>query len=229
MTNNNKAAPVTQANAIPFVLTFTTQSSEPDAMTLSLCGHQAISRTGPLCPPTSGWSAGMRPTCEIQLGMSHLFVASATLTHFVVGKNDECTTASWLDDDGQKLWIHRTECWVPTALWYTNIVVALFALQCLSIHMTKFWTSHNPKWHDDYLWLLFSFVLVTCSLSQCTAKHSDDEGKYDDDVLCYLCFDDGKNFTSLSSKLSDDTDDLCAIICSLSSTLHTLSNAAAIP
>lgn len=44
--------------------TLTTQSSEPEAMTLSLCGHQAISSTGPLCPPTSGWSGLMRPTCN---------------------------------------------------------------------------------------------------------------------------------------------------------------------
>lgn len=43
-------------------LTFTTQSSDPDAMTLSLCGHHAMSSTGPLWPPTSGWSAGIRPT-----------------------------------------------------------------------------------------------------------------------------------------------------------------------
>lgn len=41
---------------------FTTQSSDPLAMTLSLCGHQAISSTGPLCPPTRGWSAAIRPT-----------------------------------------------------------------------------------------------------------------------------------------------------------------------
>lgn len=34
--------------------TLTTQSSEPEAMTLSLCGHHAISNTGPLCPPTKG-------------------------------------------------------------------------------------------------------------------------------------------------------------------------------
>lgn len=44
------------------LLTFTTQSSDPDAMTLSLCGHQAISRTGPLWPPTRAWSAGILPT-----------------------------------------------------------------------------------------------------------------------------------------------------------------------
>lgn len=43
-------------------LTLTTQSSDPDAITLSLCGHQAISSTGPLCPPTSGWSGFIRPT-----------------------------------------------------------------------------------------------------------------------------------------------------------------------
>jgi len=41
--------------------TFTTQSSEPLAITLSLCGHHAISNTGPLWPPTTGWSAGNRP------------------------------------------------------------------------------------------------------------------------------------------------------------------------
>jgi hypothetical protein len=41
---------------------FTTQSSDPLAITLSLCGHQAISSTGPLCPPTRGWSAAIRPT-----------------------------------------------------------------------------------------------------------------------------------------------------------------------
>lgn len=44
--------------------TLTTQSSEPLAMMLSLWGHHAISRTGPLWPPTRGWSAGMRPTYE---------------------------------------------------------------------------------------------------------------------------------------------------------------------
>lgn len=33
-------------------------------MTLSLCGHQAISKTGPLWPPTNGWSGLMRPTCR---------------------------------------------------------------------------------------------------------------------------------------------------------------------
>ncbi len=32
--------------------TFTTQSSDAEAITLSLWGHQAISRTGPLWPPT---------------------------------------------------------------------------------------------------------------------------------------------------------------------------------
>jgi hypothetical protein len=40
----------------------TTQSSDPLAITLSLCGHQAISSTGPLCPPTRGWSGAIRPT-----------------------------------------------------------------------------------------------------------------------------------------------------------------------
>lgn len=34
--------------------TLTTQSSEPDAITLSLWGHHAMSKTGPLWPPTRG-------------------------------------------------------------------------------------------------------------------------------------------------------------------------------
>ena len=44
--------------------TLTTQSSLPDAITLSLCGHQAMSKTGPLCPPTSGWSGLILPTLK---------------------------------------------------------------------------------------------------------------------------------------------------------------------
>ena len=42
--------------------TLTVQSSEPLAMTLSLCGHQAISKTAALCPVTKGTSRSIRPT-----------------------------------------------------------------------------------------------------------------------------------------------------------------------
>lgn len=44
--------------------TLTTQSSEAEAITLSLWGHHAISRTGPLWPPT--WIKGcfINPCCS---------------------------------------------------------------------------------------------------------------------------------------------------------------------
>ena len=42
--------------------TLTRQSSEAEAMTLSLWGHHAMSRTGPLWPPTRGTSGLTRPT-----------------------------------------------------------------------------------------------------------------------------------------------------------------------
>jgi hypothetical protein len=41
--------------------TLTVQSSEPLAITLSLWGHQAISRTAALCPVTNGTSRSIRP------------------------------------------------------------------------------------------------------------------------------------------------------------------------
>lgn len=37
-----------------FRLTITVQSSEPLAMIWSLCGHQSMSKTGPVCPHTVG-------------------------------------------------------------------------------------------------------------------------------------------------------------------------------
>lgn len=38
----------------PWGLTITVQSSEPLAMTWSLCGHQSMSSTGPVWPHTVG-------------------------------------------------------------------------------------------------------------------------------------------------------------------------------
>lgn len=170
--NNNNKSSLTHGDASG--LTFTTQSSEPDAITLSLCGHHAMSSTGPLCPPTSGWSAGMRPTWHIW--MKIVILSSKTnessYTHFVMGKHDEGTAARRLNDNGEKFWIHCTKCRIPAWFWYTNIVVALFALQRLSIHMTKLWTSHNPKWHCLTVvffvlceLFLLSFWFLCCYLS----------------------------------------------------------------
>lgn len=43
-----------QPGSIPLAPTMTVVSSEALAMTLSLCGHQSMSSTGPVCPVTSG-------------------------------------------------------------------------------------------------------------------------------------------------------------------------------
>lgn len=45
----------------PPPLTMTVQSSEPLAMTLSLCGHQAMSSTGAVWPQTVGAFLSTRP------------------------------------------------------------------------------------------------------------------------------------------------------------------------
>lgn len=60
-------------------------------------------------------------------------------------QNDESTATRRLDDDGQELWIHSAEGGVPTALGDADVVVALLALQRLSVDVTKFGASHNPK------------------------------------------------------------------------------------
>lgn len=70
-----------------------------------------------------------------------------TITYLVVGKNDKRTAPRRLHDDGEELGVDGTECGVPTALGHADIVVTLLPLQCLSVNVTKFWASHNPKWH----------------------------------------------------------------------------------
>lgn len=47
-------SPLAQPGGIHLAPTMTVVSSEALAMTLSLCGHQSISSTGPVCPVTSG-------------------------------------------------------------------------------------------------------------------------------------------------------------------------------
>lgn len=47
-------SPAPMPHSIHLVPTMTVVSSEALAMTLSLCGHQSMSRTGAVCPVTSG-------------------------------------------------------------------------------------------------------------------------------------------------------------------------------
>lgn len=60
-------------------------------------------------------------------------------------QNDESTSTRRLDDDCQELWINSTKGGVPTALGDADVVVALLTLQSLSVDVTKFGASHNPK------------------------------------------------------------------------------------
>lgn len=67
--------------------TLTVQSSEALAITLSLCGHQAMSRTGPLCPATSGTSGLILPTYkkkDIKLNCDSLFLMVAQVLVFTL-------------------------------------------------------------------------------------------------------------------------------------------------
>lgn len=65
--------------------------------------------------------------------------------YLVMWQNDESTATRRLDDDGQELGIYSAEGGVPTALGDADVVVALLALQRLSVDVTKFGASHNPK------------------------------------------------------------------------------------
>ena len=56
-------------------ITLAKQSSLPLAITLSLWGHQAMSSTGPLWPPTSGWSGATRPVWNTKTSCSNSYFA----------------------------------------------------------------------------------------------------------------------------------------------------------
>lgn len=109
---------------------------------------------------------------------------------------DKCTAASWFNDNRQEFWIYRTKCRIPTGFWHANIIIALLSFRRLSVHMTKFWTSYNAKWHFFCVYLFFlgrvcCFVSNTLVLSFLRKRaHTFKKKVYVRDDCCYFSTSD---------------------------------------
>lgn len=132
----------------------TVQSSEQDAMILSLNGFHLTSNTGPRCPVTRLAFMSTFPVCKREFRLNYTDedlpavkwrIIITQINYFINWQYDECSSTSNFGHNGDKFRISCAKIWVVRISRYGYIVVTVLSFSRTAIDMSKFRTSNSSK------------------------------------------------------------------------------------
>lgn len=125
----------------------TVQSSEAEAITLSLKGFHLISKTGPLCPVTLLALKSNRPVWKFEKKLHNNFDENNKIskTHTINGYDHEGSTTSYFGNNCNELWVYSAKLRVVSIFRYIHIVIAFVPLCWFSVYVPEFGTSDTSE------------------------------------------------------------------------------------